>query len=226
MLLRTLRAGPGQERELLKGLQDIATRMIRERRSDAVQICQYSDARDRVVWIEDRRAGTKSVPTLEEEIARACPQALAQGPISTQFELVDGFYRYPLPSCQVWSFEVSPLLDPGGSALGCFLDMSRAASAIPSVGGMSVYRTTNEPTGVLVFVALNDGTFPVDVFGSSTGIWPRKWRQLLVVWTMGRLSTASDPRLRAAPARYPRATFWARSMPVLAVGAGPEQGQS
>jgi hypothetical protein len=107
MLLRIFDARPGQEPELLRCLQAIATRMIQRRSLDAVQICRYADSVNRVVWIEDRTV-SKSGDVFEGEVARTCGDTLVQGPVSESFELVDGFYHYPLPRCQVWSLGVLP----------------------------------------------------------------------------------------------------------------------
>jgi hypothetical protein len=190
--------------------------MIQRRSLDAVQICRYADSVNRVVWIEDRTV-SKSGDVFEGEVARTCGDTLVQGPVSESFELVDGFYHYPLPRCQVWSLGVLPAPGHEGRILTTFLDRSRAASAEPTVAGMSLYRALGKPS-FLVFVALGEGVVPSDgSFVSPMVAVPGKWRRLLVVWTMGRLLSGPDPRSQAASGLYPRPTFWARTMPVLAV---------
>ncbi len=219
MLLRVFDARPGREPELLRRLQGIAASMIQRGSLDAVQICRYADSVDRIVWIEDRRAASGSEGVLEAEVAGTCADTLVQGPVSRPFELVDGFYHYPLPRCEVWSLEVPPASGPEEGVLTSFLELSRAASAEPSVAGMSVYRALGNPCGFLVFVALREGVTPSGgLFVSPTVALPGKWRRLRVIWTMGRLLSDPDPRAYAASGLYPRPTFWARSMPVLAVG--------
>lgn len=222
MLVRVFDARPARERELLDYLRDLAVRMIQQRSLDAVQICQYADRADRVVWIEDRRTAPGSEHFLEAEVAATWTNTLVEGLVSQSFELVDGFYHYPVPRCRVWSLEVSSATGQAEDALTDFLDLSRAASAEPSVAGMSVYRALGEPCRFLVFVALNEGVIPSGRFISPPAAPPGTWRPLLVVWTMGRLSSGPDPRAHAASGLYPRATFWARSMPVVAVGPEKE----
>jgi len=222
MLLRVFDARPGQAPELLRRLQRVAARMIQERSLDAVQICRYADTFDRIVWIEDRHGASRSRGVLETEMAGACGDTIAQGPVSQPFELVDGFYRFPLPNCHVWSLEVSPAPGDEESALASFLDRSRVASAKSSVAGMSVYRALGTPR-LLVFVALSEGVVPPDgSFVLPTVAVSGKWRHLLVVWTMGRLLSGPDLRGRPASGLYPRPTFWARTMPVLAVAPSRE----
>lgn len=221
MLLRLFETRPGRESEFLRCLQGIATRMIQQERLDAVQICRYADSLDRIVWIEDRRTASKSGHALESEVARACPDTLMQVPVSEPFELVDGFYHYPLPRCQVWSFEVSPATGQGEGALTDFLDRARTASAEPSVAGLSIYRALGTPR-VLVFVALNEGVAPSDgSFFSPKLAATAKWRHLLVEWTMGRVLGGADRR-GTVSGLYPKPTFWARSMPILVVAPMPE----
>ncbi len=217
MLLRLFDTRPGREPEFLRCLQGIATRMIQQERLDAVQICRYADSFERIVWIEDRRTASRSGSVLEAEVAATCADTLVQGPVSQPFELVDGFYHYPLPRCQVWSLEVSPATGQEEGALTDFLDRSRAASGEPSVAGRSVYRALGTPR-LLVFVALSEGVIPSDgSFLSPRLAAAGKWRRLLVVWTMGRVLSDPDRRGHAASGLYPRPTFWARTMPVLAV---------
>jgi hypothetical protein len=220
MLLRVFGARPGRERELLDCLRDLAARMIQQRTLDAVQICQYADRVDRVVWIEDRRTAPGSERFLEAEGAATWATTLVDGLVSQAFEIVDGYYHYPLPRCRVWSLEVAPAAGREQDTLTGFLDLSRAVSLEPSVAGLSIYRMLGEPCRFLVFVALKDGVVPSGPF--VTAAPPDSWRPLLVVWTMGRLSSGRDPRAPAASGRHPRATFWARTMPVVAVGPAEE----
>jgi len=222
MLLRVFDARPGRESELLRHLQGIATGMIQGQSLDAVQICRFADNIHHILWIEDRQPDSRSGPVLEAKVATTCGDTVVEGPISQPFELVDGFYRYPLPHCQVWSLELSAAPGDVQDALAHFLGRSRAASAEPSVAGMSIYRALETPR-LLVFVALSEGVIPSDgSFGSPKLAAAGKWRHLLVVWTMGRVTSGPDPRGRVAPGLYPRPTFWARTMPVLAVAPMPE----
>ena len=222
MLLRFLDTRPGRESEFLRCLQGIATRMIQQERLDAVQICRYADSLDRIVWIEDRRTASRSGRVLESEVARTCPDPLVQVPVLQPFELVDGFYHYPLPRCQVWSLEVSPATGQEEGALTHFLDRARTTSAEPSVAGMSVYRALGTPC-LQIFVALREDVVPSDGSFLSPGLAAAgTWRRLLVVWTMGRVFSDPDRHGHAASGLYPRRTFWARMMPVLAVAPTPE----
>ena len=200
---------------LLRCLQGIATRI--SGRLDAVQICRHVDSSNRVVWIEDRRTASRSGCALDAEVAGTCADTLVQGPVSQAFELVEGLYHYPVPRCQVWSLEVSLATGQEEGALTDVLDRARTASAAPSVAGMSVYRVLGAPR-LLVFAALNDDVVPSD----ASFLCPRlasaiTWRRLLVLWTKGRVLHEPDRREHATPSLYPRSTFWARSMPVLAV---------
>jgi hypothetical protein len=222
MLLRVFDARPGRELELLRRLQGIATGMIQGQSLDAVQICRYADSVHRILWIEDRRADLRSGAVLEAKVASTCADTLVEGPISQAFELVDGFYNFPLPRCQVWSLEVGAAPGDVQDALTNFLGRARAASAEPSVAGMSVYRALGTPR-LLIFLALREGVIPSDgSFVSPRLTAAGKWRHLLVVWTMGRVVSGPDRRGKAASGLYPRTTFWARSMPVLAVAPMPE----
>jgi hypothetical protein len=222
MLLRVFEARPGREPELLSRLQGIATGMIQGQSLDAVQICRYADSVHRILWIEDRRPESRSGAVLEAKVATTCADTLAQGPLSQAFELVDGFYNYPLPRCQVWSLEVSAAPGDVHDALTNVLGRVRAASAEPSVAGMSVYRALGTQR-LLIFVALREGVVPSDgSFVSPRLVAAGTWRHLLVVWTMGRVVSGPDRRGTAASGLYPRPTFWARAMPVLAVAPMPE----
>jgi hypothetical protein len=223
MLLRFLDTRPGRESELLRCLQGIATRMIQQERLDAVQICRYADGSGRVVWIEERRTASRSGRALDAEVAGTCPDTLVHGPVSRPFELVDGFYHYPLPRCYVWSLEVSPTTGLEEGALTDFLDRARTPSTERSVAGMSVYRALDTPC-LLFFVALSEDVVPSDGSLLPPGLAAAgKWRRLLVVWTMGRVLSDPDRRGHAASGLYPRPTFWARAMPVLAVAPMPER---
>jgi hypothetical protein len=217
MLLRFLDTRPGRESECLRCLQGIATRMIQQERLDAVQICRYADGSGRIVWIEDRRTASRSGRVLDAEVAETCADTLVHGPVSQPFELVDGFYHYPLPRCYVWTLEVSPATGQEEGTLTDFLDRARTPSAEPSVAGMSVYRALGTPR-LQIFVALSEDVVPSDGSFLSPGLAAAgTWRRLLVVWTMGRVLRDPERREHAAPALYPRPTFWARTMPVLAV---------
>lgn len=222
MLLRFLDTRPGRESEFLRCLQGIATRMIQQERLDAVQICRYADGSGRILWIEDRRAASGPGGALDAEVTGTCANTLLHGPVSPPFEIVDGFYHYPLPRCYVWSLEVSPATGQEEGALTHVLDRARTPLAEPSVAGMSVYRALGAPC-LQIFVALREDVVPSDGSFLSPGLSAAgKWRRLLVVWTMGRVSSDPDRRGHAASGLYPRRTFWARTMPVLAVAPMPE----
>ena len=222
MLLRFLDTRPGRESECLRCLQGIATRMIQQERLDAVQICRYADGSGRIVWIEDRRAASRSGRVLDAEVAETCAGTLVHGPVSQPFELVDGFYHYPLPRCHVWSLEVSPATGQEEGALTDVLDRARTPSAEPSVAAMSVYRAPGTPRRQ-IFVALSEDAVPSDgSFLSPALAAAGTWRRLLVVWTMGRVLGDANRREHAAPGLYPRPSFWARTMPVLAMCATTE----
>jgi hypothetical protein len=223
MVLRFLDTRPGRESEFLRCLQGIATRMIQQERLDAVQICRYADGSGRIVWIEDHRGASRSGQVLDAEVAGTCPGALVHGPGSQPFERVDGFCHYPLPRCCVWSLEVSPATGQEEGALTDFLDRARTPSAERSMAGMSVYRALDTPC-LLIFVALSEDVVPSDGSFLPPGLAAAgKWRRLLVVWTMGRVLSDPDGRGHAALGVYPRPTFWARTMPVLAVAPMTER---
>jgi hypothetical protein len=188
--------------------------MIQQERLDAVQICRYADGSGRIVWIEDRRTASRSGRVLDAEVAETCADTLVHGPVSKPFELVDGFYHYPLPRCYVWTLEMSPATGQEEGVLTDFLDRARTPSAEPSVAGMSVYRALGSPR-LQIFVALSEDVVPSD--GSSRPGWQRR-RGGASPWC-GRWARPQGSRAaeHAAPGLYPRPTFWARTMPVLAV---------
>ncbi len=102
-------------------------------------------------------------------------------------------------------------------ALTDVLDRARTPSAEPTVAGMSVYRALGTPR-LQIFVALREDAVPPESSFLSPGLAAAgTWRRLLVVWTMGRVFGDAGRREYAALGLYPRPTFWARTMPVLAV---------
>jgi len=221
MLLRVYQTGREGFARLQAHLQAVAADMIRRQSVAAVQLCRYAEDPGRILWIQDRpaRRSPGSGPAHGDEPpydAAACAGGVSVS--QHAFELVDGFYRYPLPRCRVWSAEAP--LPPGrqGEVIARLLDLSRGAAAGRAVAGMSVYRSVGEPRTALLFVALDGDP-------SALSEWPADlrggWQALLVVWTMGRLTAGTDPRGGQGAGVYPRATFWARDLPVLAVEVGP-----
>lgn len=219
MLLRVFESEPGGPGQLLPRLQEAAARMIQRRRVDAVQLCRYADHPGRILWIQDRRPGAERGPALLRD---AASPELSSGAAGRAFELIDSFYRYPLPRCQVWSLDVALPWRPEGNAIARLLDASCAAARRETVAGLSVYRALDPPPAALVFVALEPGPPPRALVPLPAGL-AGHWSPLIVVWTMGRLTLAPDRRERRAQPLYPRAAFWTRDMPVVPVEALREE---
>lgn len=217
LLIRTFLSKPGRGPQLIGALQNAATTMIQTRQADSVLLCQQSDTGERILWFENSR-GTAGAPALDKSL-----DLLEQASMARPLEFLDGFYRFPMPSCQVWSLEVQAPSN-GQSPVHRLLRLARSASADPTVVGLSVYRDVDDPTLFIAFLALLPGVPPEQHFSIQLGAEPEAlaiertlvWHPLSVSWTMGRLSSAGGYLLSST--RYPSTAFWARSGQPLAQG--------
>jgi len=194
---------------MIRALQDRATSMIRDRQAEAVLICQKHGALDGILWLENcaREPGHRA-PISEEECRG---QLFEHVSADCRLEFLDGFYRFPLPPCQVWWLRVQPELVRG------LLDLARRAAADIHVVGVSLYRTIDEPIAIIGFLALTPGITPAEYFKAQPPLTPNAdsvdraiaWCPLSVIWSVGRLSTGASTSM--SPDRYPRTAFWART---------------
>lgn len=157
LLVRAFRSKRGCEQRMIGALQDLATRTIRDRQAEAVLICQQRGALDGVLWIENcaREPGHRA-PISEE-----CPGGFfEQVSADCRLQFLDGFYRFPLPPCQVWwlRFDQQPNHDP--ERVRGLLDLARRAAADIHVVGVSLYRAIDEPIAIIGFLALTPGITP------------------------------------------------------------------
>ena len=211
LLIRTFMAEPGQGAELTRALQGAATRIIQSTQADSVLLCQQSDVPERVFWIESSRSGAAGRGA---DALRGLPvQALA----ARSLHFIEGFYRFPMPACRVWSLEVRAAANGRSRAVRGLVRLARSAPEDLNVAGLSVYRDVNDSSSFVAFVALLPDVPPERYLGPQLG--PRSdvcgadparaWLPLSVTWTMGRLSAPGGWLL--SPTRYPSTAFWARS---------------
>ena len=217
LLLRAFRSKRGREQRMIAALQDRATRMIRDRQAEAVLICQQHGALDGILWIENcaRQAGhgaptsaTENSQELFEHVSAACRLAF-----------LDGFYRFPLPPCQVWWLKVDQRPNHPPELVRGLRDLARHAAADSHVVGVSLYRAIDEPIAIIGFLALSTGITPVEYFAAHPPLTPNAdpveravaWSPLSVIWSVGRLSAGASTSI--SPDRYPRTAFWARTVP-------------
>lgn len=229
LLTRAFRSKPGRERDLINALRNTAVRMIQQLETLSVLMCQQSDDRQQLVWIENRGRESRVAPSsLGGEAIEAWRELLAHASAAISLEFLDGSYRFPLPPCEVWSLEVDRSDSEGLKAV---LELARRVREDGHVVGMSLYRTVEISPAVTGFVALPLGVRPEDLAWGATGhvLETQKprivWHPLSVLWTAGRLS--SDPGPGVSFTRYPRTAFLARSRPEPSsdsgAGASPEQ---
>ena len=220
LLVRAFRSKRGCERRMIGALQDLGTRMIRDRQAEAILICQQHGALDGVLWIENcaREPGHRA-PISEEE----CPGELFE-PVTAdcRLEFLGGFYRFPLPPCQVWWFRVDQQPNHHPELVRGLLDLARRAAADIHVVGVSLYRAIDEPIAIIGFLALTPGITPAEYFKAQPPLTPNAdpvdramaWFPLSVIWSVGRLSAGASTSM--SPDRYPRTAFWARTAPRFA----------
>ena len=215
LLLRTFQSKPGRERRMVGALQDIATRMIRDRQADAVLICQQRDALDRILWIENCARETGHLASISEQ--EASWELFAHISAPCRLEFLDGFYRFPLTPCQVWWLKIDQPLDHHLELVRELLDLARRAEADVHVVGVSLYRAVDEPTTIIGFLALTPSVTPAEYFKAQPPFTTDAdaieravaWCPLSVSWSVGRLSAGASTSI--SPDRYPRTAFWARS---------------
>jgi len=205
LIFREFHSRTGDEERLLNALRKRATAMIRDRRAEAVLVCQRADVPQHVLWIEHHAGanaqaadGGESSPTFESDVMDS------QG-TAVRAEFVDGAYQFPLPPCRVWVAETSD-----ERTARRLLKISRLAASDRRVRGVSVYRTADDPSRMMAFFALAPDVAPGDYFkaGGEADRPQLAFYPLRVSWTVGRLAPGTPS---VSPlVRYPRAAFWAR----------------
>ena len=215
LLVRAFRSKRGCERRMIGALQDLATRMIRDRQAEAVLICQQHGALDGILWIENcARAAGHRAPISEKESAREFVEHVSA---DCRLEFLDGFYRFPLPPCQVWWLKVEQRPNHQPELVRGLLDLARRAAADIRVVGVSLYRAIDEPMAIIGFLALTPDHTPAEYFKAHSPLTPNAdtvdravaWCPLSVIWSVGRLSAGASTSM--SPDRYPRTAFWARA---------------
>jgi hypothetical protein len=194
--------------------------MIRNRQADAVLICQQQGALDGILWIENcAREGGPRAAISEEENWRDLFEDVA-APSRLQF--LDGFYRFPLPPCQVWWLKVDQRPNPPPGLVPGLLDLARRTAADVHVIGISLYRAIDEAIAIIGFLALTPGITPAEYFKALSPPMLNAnpvdravaWCPLSVIWSVGRLSAGGSTSMSSD--RYPRTAFWARAAPRFA----------
>lgn len=226
LLLKTLTARQGRERDVVDVLREVAIKMIECSEAEAVLICSDTSDPRRLIWIEHRSGNTERKSSSASAPVAAL-DAIAVVCMTQRLKFVDGFYHFPFPLCRVWTFEVRPSGGRHVDSLKDLLELARRASRDERVIGMSLYRTTDDPAAFVGFLALKQGLTPVDlgVGKSDDCLWPRmldaavSWLPLSVKWTLGRLSFGASPA--EAPVLYPRTAFWARSNVLRVASVAP-----
>ena len=212
LLLRTFQARPGSERELLGSLRRMAAATL-SARAEAVLICQHRNALEHFVWLEHARRSEAARPVHAAPLAPELGKEISP---AREIEFLGGFYRFPLPRCQVWSVH---LQQSGPRLFTITKELMRLARISPrdsSVLGLSLYGAVGLPAGLFGFLALTPGHTPADILAGRRGdqtpdfLGRAEWRALQVCWTRGRIDSEAAP-CAISPSRYPRAAFWARS---------------
>jgi hypothetical protein len=226
LLLKTLRARPERERDVIDALRQTAITMIECSEAEAILICSETSDPGRIIWIEHRCSGSQKFSSPPSPPVAAL-DGMAIVCATQRLRFVDGFYHFPFPLCRVWTLDVHPSGGRHLDGLKDLLELARRAFRDDRVIGMSIYRTTDEVATLVGFLALKQGLTPVDLRGETSGdcLWPEtldttmSWRPLSVKWTLGRLSSGASP---AAPAvLYPRTAFWARSNVLRVASVAP-----
>ncbi len=209
LLLREFRSRQGEEQGLLNRLRESATRLVRDRQTDSVLVCQRADQREHVLWIEHPTERFTGSPTAAGFAPLVACDALDQASVPLTIEFADGFYRFPLPACRVWALDTHR-----PDVARVLLALSRVTPNERGIAGISVYRVADEPARTVAFLALDpdiaaedylrreDATLASPGDDAELACYP-----LTVAWTVGRLM----PSATAFPVgRYPAAAFWAR----------------
>jgi hypothetical protein len=224
LLLRTFRARPGQELDLVEALHRAATQMIQRQMTLSVLTCQRAHDPQHIIWIENRGREAARRPSALSASAQGLESwdaFLASASVALPLEFLDGAYRYPLPPCQVWSVELDASAGQRSQAPTLLVDLPRRTGADRHVVGFSLYRTLDTSPLMLGFLALTPGSTPDDVLAETAGHARGQepvgvWHPLSVLWTAGRLSFDADAGPGVSATRYPRTAFWARSAAVEA----------
>lgn len=217
LLLRAFRSKTGRDQKMIAALQDRATGMIRDRQAEAVLICQQHGVLDGILWIENctRQAG-HSAPTSETENSQELFEHISA---ACRLAFLDGFYRFPLPPCQVWWLKLDQRPNHQSELVRGLRDLARRAAADSHVVGVSLYRAIDEPNAIIGFLALTPGITPAEYFKAQRPLTPDAdpvdraiaWSPLSVIWSVGRLSAGASTSISSD--RYPRTAFWARTVP-------------
>ena len=200
VMLREFRAAAGEGDALVAIMRHAATRLVRDRVVDTVVVCQRADSRESALWLEHRTIELPS-PSPGATILPGGPAKYVGAPLA--LDCVDALYRFPLPSCRVWTLETQ---QPAVSR--ALFGLSRTMQSERRIVAVSVYRATREPSRAIAFVGMEGDHVPAEVLGDT--VWDGHRRgfacyPLVGVWTFGRLM----PRPGRAPAaRYSRAAFW------------------
>lgn len=210
----------GHEERVLAGLRKWSTTMIRDRKAEAVVVCQRVDAPQHLLWIQ-HHAGPSGGAVDEQGSVSSIESGWVEsggGPVRVKF--VDGAYQFPLPPCRIWKAETSD-----EQAARTVLKIARLAVADARVVGVSVYRTLEVPSRMIAFFAFGQDVRPCDhVDFAGTGHEARlTFFPLRVDWTAGRLTPGTSAV--SLLVRYPRAAFWARPglvSPLQAAAVAPE----
>jgi len=139
--------------------------------------------------------------------------AWAGAPVRLEF--VDGMYQFPLPACGLWGLETCD-----EETTRALHSVSQLAASDRRIAGMTIYRTAEDPSRMLAFLALASGVSPgayVELGGERSQRTLRVY-PLRVSSMIGRLIPGT--RSCSSFSRYPRAAFWAR------LGASPSEAAS
>jgi hypothetical protein len=212
LLLRAFRSNPGKELTLLGALQREASVIIQRRDAEAVLIYQRADDTEYIFWIESCRCDLRPVPTfvILHELG-SVEDALRDVSPPTRLEFMDAFYRFPIPSCQLWSVKVRVSVHQVQQTLEHLLHALHGARADGQIIGASLYRVAGESGTIIGFLALSPGGTPAALLASDGGRIPATGAEfssypISVAWTLGRLSPGV-----VSPDRYPRTAFWSRA---------------
>jgi hypothetical protein len=208
LILREFRARSGDEERLLAALRQRAAAMVREGRVDAVVVCQRTDAPTGVLWIQHHVGAAVGTVDGNQALPSAESGLVACGGIPVRLEFVDGMYQFPLPGCELWGLETCD-----EERIRALLSVSRLAASDRRIAGITIYRTAEDPSRMLAFLALTSGVSPGAYLelGSERDDRTMTVYPLRVSSTIGRLTPGT--RAGSAFSRYPRAAFWARLGP-------------
>lgn len=202
VMFREFRSRAGGEGRALTALRKRAATMIHRGGADAVVVCQRVDLPECVLWIQHHLRleipavdGVESLQSMESGLLESAGALV-------RLEFVDGMYHFPLPRCGVWAVETND-----EEAVRALVGASQRAATDGRIGGISIYRTAEDPSRVIAFLALASGVAPANylelVGHERLTLYP-----LRVSWTIGRLAPGTVSS--CPPVRYPRAAFWAR----------------